>query len=373
VLAAALAALLAAPAAAAGSLEERWLARVEISTAATPAQRARLTGALKALLRSPTGRPRCRALLALPGRLEVGFYSHPETTMKDSGYGPALEGSVGATMRLEDPMRVVVDERLSAGPWGSIEETLAHEVLGHAALALETKRDGLLEAIVYYEDDELRAKLVGAVIGLELGRPQRDPDYEDAFATATFRAALYTGRATGLRLALEELPAAADRLRERLQGLPKLRRAAEGLLRGYEIWRWRIAHLKEAHARDPSAFLDVEEALTTHERSKKSWLAAYDDARTLIEDTLTRLVPPDGPDVVALGAASRAGVPARLRRDVLALQRRLKRLWAKAKDPAPAPEAPRAAVQLDWAAIEELVNEDKKASPEHYADEPPAF
>ncbi|MDX6768561.1 MAG: hypothetical protein SF051_03455, partial [Elusimicrobiota bacterium] len=68
----------------------------------------------------------------------------------------------------------------------ALAETIAHELLGHLLYMRGAQRDGL-SAFPYHRDDEVRARLIGALVVLESGgTPRHAPDPSDV--PATYRA-----------------------------------------------------------------------------------------------------------------------------------------------------------------------------------------
>ena len=360
-------------------LAERLLSRISFKDRNRLVEREALELLVTRMLRSKTARRMAERFVALGENVEVSFGAIENSTVTLDGDTRTLSGIMGTTGMDGSTVAVRLNEMYfeqDAQP--AYVDTLAHELLGHAAGNVEAKRAGVVDAYAFFTENEARAELLGWVVCGELGTACGDEASDEARmtlmtqSTAAFRGELLFDGGNVLLLDRGELADACGTYLSRQIELERRRKHVAVRDRELKVWDWRLAHAVSAHGIDPRSLEDMRDgvayATTTILPGRTTTL---DTAQPRLKERLDFCATPEGRSWSALLAsqstnpylAVAAGSARELRERFVSLR--------KARPSPPEIVDPRPVVrQLGWSDLDAIRERDRKDHPEHLLGEP---
>lgn len=368
--AAALALLLAGPAAAGGA-PDLLLSRVTSPAGLPESQRLALRRALYEAAQTPTGRERAERFVAGGWRVSLSTRSFGLAMVEADGILKPV-GKAGNTDAAKEPLEVTVDAALIEKAPEALRSVVAHEVLGHALSILEARAAKVGDAWNASTEDEMLAELVGDLVARETGGAY-DLDGEDAGynlfeSTSAYARAQWTGRAGFVTsFAYDEVAAPAEALRSRLRFQDEERARLQAIVDGARDWELAILHFRTVHGatdEESKPLWDyVEESRATNEAA----LTELEGARGRVKDKLDYLALPEGLKLRAtLASKPYAAFVAERSAEIARLRERLVKLGPGEKPAPPADSSRATRTDPRWDALEKKIAEDRRKNPDHW-------
>ena len=283
---------------------------VTINDRGVPAEGAALNAILTRLMDSPTARELAGQFIKEDAKAVISFEELPDTRIIEANGKKEFYNTGGHLHQNTNPI-IKVDLNsaylIVQRHWGSPEQTLAHELLGHALEKARAKRYGVADVNYYNLNDEANAGLVGWTVDAELGRHIANPlawtymaDPDDYLNQVKLSASCYAPM-----LSSEEMKDPQAAFKERLADADELLANIPVKKKNNETWLRIIEHLITVHKMDPAAFLTRKENLVGNLKTLPDTEAELRDIRQSLEQLIAKC---NGQNGAAWIASLKAGL-----------------------------------------------------------------